>query len=233
MEPVGLGGALHHEQAAAFQQDGNLFIETLVLEPEPALRAETDGGDGGVPAERALVVAVPGHALAAVLIEIEQAGVEGGGGQTFDDRFERGEFRGPEERLFGGAGVGVGKAGVAVPRDLSGSDDVFAEDDGFIMFPRNVVEKCFVISPGVGGAENGAVIVHHAVAWQQVEGWIVAEKVHGGAEVVLTTEEGHGEGWDRWNVRARCVCGRHAGKFFVYQCGFLPFLELQSTLRPC
>ncbi len=136
VEPVALGAALHDEQAAALQQNGNLVLPALVLEAEFPFRAKTDGSDGAVLAERFLVVAVPGHAFIAVVIEIEQAGVEGAAGEFLDERFEGGEFRSPGESAFGGAGVAVGEIRIAIPSDFAGGDDVLAENDGLVVFPR-------------------------------------------------------------------------------------------------
>ena len=68
VKPVGLGGAFHHQQTAAFQQHGYLLIEAFVLEAKLTFRAEADRGNAGVFIQRFLVIAVPGHALATVLI---------------------------------------------------------------------------------------------------------------------------------------------------------------------
>lgn len=137
-----------------------------MFEAEFAFRAEADGGDAAVLAEGFFVVAVPAHAFVAVVIEIEQAGVESGAGELLDEGLELGEFRGPDEGLLRGAGVGVGKIRIAIPSDLAGGGDGFAEEDDLVIFPRNAVKQPILIMTRFLNAEDGTVVVHDAIAGQ-------------------------------------------------------------------
>ena len=127
MQPVCLCAAFHDQQAAIFKHDVCAERLTLVLEAKLPRRAETQGSNDGVTRQRLLVIAVPGHALAAIMIEIEQAGIEGRASQVFHECLEFEQLRIPNERLPGGARVRVGVIRVAIPRDFARCDDVFSE----------------------------------------------------------------------------------------------------------
>lgn len=60
------------------KNDGDFFAALLVAEVEAALGAKADGGDIGVGVEFFLVVAVPAHALVAIGVEVEEAGIVAG-----------------------------------------------------------------------------------------------------------------------------------------------------------
>ena len=99
---MGLGFAEHQEEAAVGQGKGEAEGGVLfVLEVEAAGGAEAEGGDGSVAEEHGLVIAVPGHALAAVVVEVGEAGIVGGAGGGFDAGLEGGEGGSPG---LGGAG---------------------------------------------------------------------------------------------------------------------------------
>ena len=134
---MGLGGVFHDKKTAALQQDGDLVLCPLVLEAEFPFSPKTDGGDGAVFAEGFLIIAVPGHAFVAIVIEVEQAGIEDSLGESLNHGLQLGEFRRPWQGFFGGAGIGVGETRVAIPCNFPRSDDVLAEDDSFVVFPRN------------------------------------------------------------------------------------------------
>ena len=129
-----MGGALHNEEAAMFQKDPGGCGQTLVFEAELAFCSEAEGSDDAVPAEGFFVMAVPAHAFAAVVIEIEEAGVQADVAELLDEDFEFQQFRSPRESLLGGAGVAVGKPPVAIPDHLAGGDVMFAQDDHFVIF---------------------------------------------------------------------------------------------------
>ena len=104
---------------------------------------EANGGDVGFGIEFFLVVAVPAHALVAVGVEIEEAGVVVGAGGGFDGFFDDEEFWSPDFGSVGVAGVAVVEVAVAIPGHLAGGDDAFAEHHGFVVLPRDVLEKRF------------------------------------------------------------------------------------------
>ena len=175
---MALGGVLHDQQAAGFKEHGDLFTGGLVSETEFALRTKTDGGDGGVADDGFFVIAVPTHALVAVVIEIEEAGVVGGAGPFLYDGLQHGEFRSPGVGLFGGAGVAVGEAGIAEPRDFAGGDDALAEDDKFVAFPRHAGKERLEMKIGFRLAEDGSEVVDGAVAREEVGAGVRGDQVH-------------------------------------------------------
>ena len=76
---MGLGAAAHHDKLPVLQHKFSFFLCLFVFEGKFPRCAEADGGDNGVFAQAGFVVAVPRHALAAVGVAVEQAGVEAGG----------------------------------------------------------------------------------------------------------------------------------------------------------
>lgn len=71
MQPVGLGGSLHHEETSVIEGDLDFLFGGFVFEEKPSLGTETEGSNGCVTTERLLVIAVPRHSLTAVFVEIE------------------------------------------------------------------------------------------------------------------------------------------------------------------
>lgn len=117
-----------------------------MFELEPARRAETDGGDDGVAAQFRLVVAVPGHAVALAAIVVEQDTVERDPGGSIDalaDREQRGR---PRPGRLREAGVGVCRAGIAVPGGEPRHLDLLAVEPDRLPFPGD---------PGLQGREEG------------------------------------------------------------------------------
>lgn len=74
--PVFLGYASHDEEAAVLEKDFMAQVEGFMFESKRTFCAEAQRGDGGIRDERFFVVAMPAHALVAIVVEIEQAGVE-------------------------------------------------------------------------------------------------------------------------------------------------------------
>ena len=73
---MALGVAAHHNQLAVLQQHFAFFLRAFVFEGEFAGGAEAQRGDGAARCQLFFVVAVPRHALCAVCIKVEQAGIE-------------------------------------------------------------------------------------------------------------------------------------------------------------
>ena len=73
---MALRAAAHHDELSVLQHDFAFFLRLFVFEGEFARCAEADGGDNSVFAQAGFVVAVPRHALAAVGVAVEQAGIE-------------------------------------------------------------------------------------------------------------------------------------------------------------
>lgn len=113
----------------------------LVFEAETSLGPEAEGGDGGMMGEHFFVVAVPGHAFLTAMIEVEEAGVEGGLTVLLNEVFEFDKFSDPWQGTFGDAGIGVGEWGRAVPSYFAGGGEAFAEHDDLIMSPSDVLEE--------------------------------------------------------------------------------------------
>ena len=72
VQPVVLGGARHDQARAVRQIERHPLTPSLGAELEAADRAQREARDHRVPAEAGLVVGVPGDAVAAVAIEVEQ-----------------------------------------------------------------------------------------------------------------------------------------------------------------
>lgn len=68
MLPVGLGCACHDEQTAVCEVEPDGCAVGFVLKAKLSLCAKTHRGNGGVFTERGFIVAVPCHALAAVVV---------------------------------------------------------------------------------------------------------------------------------------------------------------------
>jgi hypothetical protein len=124
------------------------------------------------------------------MVEIEQAGIEVRPRQHFYDGFDRQKFFGPDESLFRRAGIGVGIIGFAIPRDFSRGDDVFAENDCLVVLPSDAVQQRLVIPPRIIVAKDSPVIIHRAVARQQIRGRIVAKQVHSSSVVRVRFKSG-------------------------------------------
>lgn len=75
------------------------------------------------------------------MVEIEKAGVEFFAGGRLRERLEFFHEFGPRKGSLGGAGVGVVKAGVAKPGDLSGGGDCFAKHFHDVVLPGDFLEK--------------------------------------------------------------------------------------------
>lgn len=171
VEPVGLGFIEHEEEVAVFEEDGGAEGGVFfVLEVEAAGGAEAEGGDGGVAEEHGFVVAVPGHAFGAGVVEVGETGVVGGAGGGFDAGFEGGEGGGPGLGGAGDAGVGIGEGVVAVPRDFAGGDDAFAKEADFVVLPGEFGEEGGEGGGGVGVGEEGAEGMDDAVLGEEVRG---------------------------------------------------------------
>jgi hypothetical protein len=78
-----------------FQGQRNDLFGFPVLEFENPFRAETDRRDHGITTQRLLIIAVPSHPLGAIVIEIEEAGVEVPGRLPFDPIFHKLQGRCP------------------------------------------------------------------------------------------------------------------------------------------
>lgn len=169
VEPVGLGFVDHEEEVAVFEEDGGAEGGVFfVFEVEAARGAEAEGGDGGVAEEHGFVVAVPGHAFGAGVVEVGEAGVVGGGGGGFDLGFEVSEGGGPGVGGAGDAGVGVREGLVAVPGGFAGGDDAFAEEADFVVLPGEFGDEGVEGGGGVGLGEERAEREDGAVLGEEV-----------------------------------------------------------------
>jgi len=140
VEPIGLRRILHHQQTTVLERDGDCLLGSFVLEAKFSFRSEADRGNGSVPAQRLLVIAVPGHTLVSVMVEVEQTGIELRCSAPLYDRFQSVQFGSPKQCSFRCPGISVGIGVVAIPGYFPGGDDVFAEDDRFIVLPRDAME---------------------------------------------------------------------------------------------
>ena len=196
VEPVGLGFVEHEEEVAVFEEDGGAEGGVFfVFEVEAAGGAEAEGGDGGVGEEHGFVVAVPGHAFGARVVEVGEAGIVGGAGGGFDAGFDGGEGGGPGLGGAGDAGVGVGEGVVAVPGDFAGGDDAFAEEADFVVLPGEFGEEGGERGGGVGLGEERAEREDGAVLGEEIGARRGAEQRRGGGhgELNLKTEMAEGE----------------------------------------
>lgn len=168
--PVALRRASHDEEAAVFEHDGDFLAALFVAEVEAAFGTKTHRGDVGVFAEAFFVVMMPGHALAAIKVEIEEAGVVSVARDLFHDSLDGEKGLGPFQRDMIVAGVSVGIIIVAIPRDLPGGHDVFAKHDGFVVPPGNVAEERFQELIGLREVESHTVVNRFTIRREDVEG---------------------------------------------------------------
>lgn len=145
MKPICLRCALHNQETTAFQYVRYGFFGALVFEGKLAFRAETEGCNGAVLSQCFFVVAVPRHTLASIVVEIQQAGIEGSSGKTLRNRLQFPKLFCPRESFFGDVGVGVGIIVIAIPRHFALGNNVSAKDYGFVIFPRNSMQQHLVI----------------------------------------------------------------------------------------
>ena len=82
---------------------------------------------------------MPAHAFGAIVVKIEEAGVEGFTSGAFHVVFQFREKGIPRDRFLSYARVGVGEVWVTIPSDFTGSGDGFAEHFYDVVFPRNVL----------------------------------------------------------------------------------------------
>lgn len=153
---MGLDLTGHDKEAAVGELGGEAFFGHGVFEVELPLCAKTEAGNRGVFDDRGFVVAVPGHAFRAIVVEVKEAGVEGFTGLRLHRGFESFQQRRPGEWCLGGAGVGVVESGVAIPCDFAGGGNGFAEHPEDIRFPGDLGaesgEKGVCLFRGKGGA---------------------------------------------------------------------------------
>ena len=135
VQPVVLGGAFHHQKGAVPELALSLFGLQAVFKTKAPRRPKTERGDHRVPAERFFIIAMPAHALRAVCVGIEQAGVKHSAANLLDQGFELSKFRRPGKGGASDARVGVGALRVAIPGHSPGGGDVFAKKDDFILPP--------------------------------------------------------------------------------------------------
>ena len=198
MVPVFLGGSSHDEEAAVLEEDGDFFATFFVAEVEASFGSEADGGDVGFGVEFFLVVAVPAHALVAVGVEIEEAGVVVGIGGGFDGFFDGEEFWSPDFGGVGVAGIAVIEVAVAIPGHLACGDDAFAEHHGFVVLPGDVLEKRLEMGVGGLGGEDGAVVGGLSVLGEDWVRWRVLGGVEIELELVGVAHRGLAFLTDRW-----------------------------------
>ena len=84
MLPVVLGRALHDQQAAMRQRDGNLPLFVVAAEMKIPLGAKTDRGNGGVAPQFRLIIGMPAHGVLAVPVPVQQHGIEAAAGNLLD-----------------------------------------------------------------------------------------------------------------------------------------------------
>lgn len=71
-----LGLPFHHQQAAVFKEDGDDLLGFPVLEFENPLGTKAHGGNHGITPKGLLIIAMPPHPFGAIMVEVQQAGVE-------------------------------------------------------------------------------------------------------------------------------------------------------------
>ena len=186
VEPVRLGFVEHEQEVAMLEEDGGTQGGVFfVFEVEAAGGAEAEGGDGGVSQQHGFVIAVPGHAFGAGVVEVGQAGVVGGAGGGFDAGFYGGQGGCPGLSAARDAGVGVGERAVAMPGDLAGGDDALAEEADFVVLPGEFGQQGGEGGGGFGFGQQGAVVDDGAILGQQVlfqgsrNTWSVRQRVRG------------------------------------------------------
>src|SRR6266403_4253281 len=101
-------------------------------ERELPFRAEAQGSNRGILSKRPLVVAVPAHALVAIVIQVEEARIERRSRLSLHKVLQRVKFSRPSKRRLGRSRVSVGIINVAIPRDFALSDDVLPTNDCLI-----------------------------------------------------------------------------------------------------
>ena len=153
-----------------FEHDGDFLAALVVTEVEAPFGTKTHRGDVGIFAEAFFVVMMPAHALAAIKVEIEEAGVVSVFRNLLHDSLDGEERLGPFQSDMIMARVGVGIILVAIPRDLPGGYDVFAKHDGFVVPPGNVSEERFQEVIGLREVESDTVVNRFTIRREDVEG---------------------------------------------------------------
>jgi hypothetical protein len=76
MQPVILCDAVHDQQAAGLQLYRDRLARLSVPKRKFPFGAKAQGGNGAILFKGLLIVAVPGHAFFAGMIEVQQTGIE-------------------------------------------------------------------------------------------------------------------------------------------------------------
>lgn len=193
MLPVRLRATAHHDQLAVRQRHFALVAGAFVAQGECAGGAEADRGNHRVGAKAGFVIAVPGHALRAVGIQIEQTGVEAkawvfrayGRHALLHPRLDGQQPIRPRQRGARNAGIGVAKGRIAIPSHLARGAYAAASDHHLVVPPGDLGQQVAQVRIGLIGRKHRAVVVEDAVKRQQVVGGVLL----GGEQV------GHVSGW--------------------------------------
>lgn len=126
---------MHQQHAAVFQKQRGACFIGFVFKRKLPFPAQTQGGDGRFLDEFGLVVAVPAHALVAIVIEIEQARVKFPMRDVFKFFLDEREFGSPGLGLFFHARVCIGASLIPDPCDFSFGGDQLAKHIELIETP--------------------------------------------------------------------------------------------------
>jgi hypothetical protein len=135
MNPVMLGLAFHHKQAAVFKKYGNDLLGFPVLKFKNPLGAKTHGGDQGVTPEGLFIIAVPSHPFGSIMVKIQEAGIKPMSTLLLNTLLDHQKRLSPRRSGLAGSRVGIGKGFIPHPGNLAGEDSSLPEEHDFIILP--------------------------------------------------------------------------------------------------
>lgn len=137
MLPEFLRIALHQQQAAVFQNLLRFFPRDFMAENKLPLRTERQRRNARAVQHFLLIIAVPAHSLRAILVKIQQAGIEFRAGSFFGSGFQFPQFFWEDFRPPCFPGIAVFHFPIGKPRHFPFGKNRLAEHQHLIVLPRD------------------------------------------------------------------------------------------------
>ena len=145
------------------QEDIDPVPISLMFEAKLTFCAKAQGGNGAVSLQVLFCIAVPGHALIAIVIQIEQTGIIGFTALFFCKLLQRFQGRRPGQCPLYRAGLRVFKGLLAVPGYLPLGDKMLSHDKGLIVPPLDPGHQLIHKLVRLGRFQHPSIILHNAV----------------------------------------------------------------------
>lgn len=175
MEPVFLGTFPHDKQAAVFKDQANGLFGGFMFEGKLAFRTKGQGSHDGIIAKHLFPIAVPSHAFAAFMVEIQQAGIKDVAGFSLHYGFKFFQCRRPGKGLLCRARIAVFKGAISVPSYFAFGNVMLAIKHGLIMSPFDVMEQLIEIISGLLLAKDFAIVMYRAIKRQNIGQAVLAK----------------------------------------------------------